>query len=119
MMFEKTTPVMKSTLSRFTFFSNRPLATSGLNWSSLTITSAGRPPSLPPFIFSASRNAGRMSTPGGAGAPGGRVGGGVVGGGRCGGPRGASENAPVILAGGDGGTWGPCRRRRREEGEDD
>src|SRR5690348_7935518 len=63
MMFEKTTPVMKSTLSRLMFFSNSCLATSGLNWSSLTMTSAGRPPSLPPFSLTASRKPSRMSMP--------------------------------------------------------
>ena len=63
MMLENTTPVMKSTLSRLTFFSNSCLATSGLNWSSLTSTSAGRPPSLPPLSLTASRKPSRMSTP--------------------------------------------------------
>ena len=63
MMFENTTPVMKSTLSRLMFFSNSCLATSGLNWSSLTSNSAGRPPSLPPLSLSASRKPSRMSTP--------------------------------------------------------
>ena len=60
---EKTTPVRKSTLSRLMFFSKSCLPTSGLNWSSLISTSAGSPPSLPPFIFTASMNASRMSTP--------------------------------------------------------
>ena len=69
MMLENTTPVMKSTLSRLMFFSNSCLATSGLNWSSLTITSAGRPPSLPPLSFTASRKASRMSTPSAADGP--------------------------------------------------
>ena len=63
MMLENTTPVMKSTLSRLMFFSNSCLATSGLNWSSLTSTSAGRPPSLPPFSFTPSRKPSRMSMP--------------------------------------------------------
>jgi hypothetical protein len=63
MMFENTTPVMKSTLSRLMFFSNSCLATSGLNWSSLTSSSAGRPPSLPPLSFNARRKPSRMSTP--------------------------------------------------------
>src|SRR6185503_8845170 len=35
----------------------------GLNWSSLTSTSAGRPPSLPPWSFTASRKPSRMSMP--------------------------------------------------------
>jgi hypothetical protein len=63
MMLENTTPVMKSTWSRFTSFSNSWRATSGLNWSSSTDTSAGSPPSLPPFIFTASRKPSRMSMP--------------------------------------------------------
>ena len=63
MMLENTTPVMKSTLSRLMFFSNSCLATSGLNWSSLTSTSAGSPPSLPPLSLTASRKPSRMSTP--------------------------------------------------------
>ena len=54
MMFENTKPVMKFTLSRFTSFSASCLPTSGLNWSSPISTSAGRPPSLPPFSFTAS-----------------------------------------------------------------
>ena len=73
MMLENTTPVMKSTLSRLMFFSNSCLATSGLNWSSLTSTSAGRPPSLPPFSLTASRKPSRMSTPSAADGPGERA----------------------------------------------
>ena len=69
MMFENTTPVMKSTLSRLMFFSNSCLPTSGLNWSSPTITSAGSPPSLPPDSFTASRKPSRMSTPSPADGP--------------------------------------------------
>jgi hypothetical protein len=53
MMLENTTPVMKSTLSRLMAL-EQLLATSGLNWSSPTSTSAGRPPSLPPFSLTAS-----------------------------------------------------------------
>jgi hypothetical protein len=34
-----------------------------LSWSSLTSTSAGRPPSLPPFSLIARLNASRMSLP--------------------------------------------------------
>src|SRR5262245_16832085 len=63
MMLENTTPVMKSTLSRLTLRSNSWRATSGLNWSSLTMTSAGRLPSLPPLSFTASRKPSRMSMP--------------------------------------------------------
>src|SRR3954470_24752687 len=63
MMLEKTNPVMKLTLSSFTYFSAIWRPTSGLNWSSPTSTSAGRPPSLPPFSLIASWNASRMSTP--------------------------------------------------------
>src|SRR6185369_1110593 len=63
MMLENTTPVMKSTWSRLTLRSNSCRATSGLNWSSLTSTSAGRPPSLPPLSLTASRKPSRMSTP--------------------------------------------------------
>ena len=63
MMLLNTTPVMKSTLSRLTLRSNSWRATSGLNWSSLTSTSAGRPPSLPPLSFTASWKPSRMSTP--------------------------------------------------------
>src|SRR5258706_5696136 len=69
MMLENTNPVRKSTLSSLMFFSASCLPTSGLNWSSRTITSAGRPPSLPPFSFTASRKASRMSMPSAALGP--------------------------------------------------
>src|SRR5213083_1212614 len=67
MMFENTKPVRKSTLSSRTYFSAIWRPTSGLNWSSPTSTSAGRAPSLPPFIFTASWKPSRMSTPSAAG----------------------------------------------------
>src|SRR5258706_12486619 len=63
MMLESTYPVRKSALSSLMFCSASCLPTSGLNWSSPTIASAGRPPSLPPFSFTASRKASRMSMP--------------------------------------------------------
>ncbi len=63
MMLEKTMPVRKSTLSSLTYFSASWRPTSGLNWSSPIITSAGRPPSLLPFSLSASWKPSRMSTP--------------------------------------------------------
>src|SRR5437879_3259170 len=69
MMFENTKPVRKSTLSSRTYFSAIWRPTSGLNWSSPTSTSAGRPPSLPPFIFTASWKPSRMSTPSAALGP--------------------------------------------------
>ena len=50
-------------------FSNSCLATAGLNWSSETSTSAGRPPSLPPFNLTASRKPSRMSMPSAADGP--------------------------------------------------
>src|SRR5262245_17216422 len=56
-------PVIRSTLSRLVKRSTASRATSGFCWSSTTVTSAGRPPSLPPFSFTASRKASRMSTP--------------------------------------------------------
>src|SRR6266446_6881101 len=69
MMFENTKPVRKSTLSSRTYFSAIWRPTSGLNWSSPTSTSAGKPPSLPPFIFTASWKPSRMSTPSAALGP--------------------------------------------------
>src|SRR5229473_3660913 len=69
MMFENTKPVRKSTLSSLTYFSAIWRPTSGLNWSSPTSTSAGRAPSLPPFIFTASWKPSRMSTPSAALGP--------------------------------------------------
>src|SRR5712691_5914994 len=69
MMFENTKPVRKSTLSSRTYFSAIWRPTSGLNWSSPTSTSAGRAPSLPPFIFTASWKPSRMSTPSAALGP--------------------------------------------------
>src|SRR5882672_3293661 len=69
MMFENTKPVRKSTLSSLTYFSASWRPTSGLNWSSPTSTSAGRPPSLPPFSLTASWKASRMSTPSAALGP--------------------------------------------------
>src|SRR6266850_5625822 len=69
MMFENTKPVRKSTLSSRTYFSAIWRPTSGLNWSSPTSTSAGNPPSLPPFIFTASWKPSRMSTPSAALGP--------------------------------------------------
>src|SRR3954469_17555127 len=63
MMFEKTMPVRKSTLSSLTYFSAIWRPTSGLNWSSPMSTSAGRPPSLPPFSLTASWKPSRISTP--------------------------------------------------------
>src|SRR5256886_2406823 len=69
MMFETTKPVRKSTLSSRTYFSAIWRPTSGLNWSSPTSTSAGRAPSLPPFIFTASWKPSRMSTPSAALGP--------------------------------------------------
>ena len=68
-MLENTTPVMKSTLSRLTSRSKACLATFGLNWSSTMVTSAGRPPSLPPLNLTASMKASRMSTPSAAEGP--------------------------------------------------
>src|SRR5437762_4549459 len=69
MMFENTKPVRKSTLSSRTYFSAIWRPRSGLNWSSPTSTSAGNPPSLPPFIFTASWKPSRMSTPSAALGP--------------------------------------------------
>src|SRR6266480_2262797 len=69
MMFENTKPVRKSTLSSLTYFSAIWRPTSGLNWSSPTNTSAGSPPSLPPFSFTASWKPSRMSTPSAALGP--------------------------------------------------
>src|SRR5712691_528024 len=69
MMFENTKPVRKSTLSSLMYFSAIWRPTSGLNWSSPTSTSAGRAPSLPPFIFTASWKPSRMSTPSAALGP--------------------------------------------------
>src|SRR5882672_7235806 len=63
MMLENTKPVRKSTLSSLMSFSASWRPTSGLNWSSPIRTSAGSPPSLPPFSFTASMKASRMSTP--------------------------------------------------------
>jgi hypothetical protein len=45
------------------FFSKSCLPTSGLNWSSPISTSAGKPPSLPPFILTASMKASLISMP--------------------------------------------------------
>src|SRR5580765_895327 len=69
MMLEKTKPVRKSTLSSLMSFSASWRPTSGLNWSSPIRTSAGRPPSLPPFSFTASMKASRMSKPSAALGP--------------------------------------------------
>src|SRR5437016_13627761 len=69
MMFENTKPVRKSTLSSLTYFSAIWRPTSGLNWSSPTNTSAGSPPSVPPFSFTASWKPSRMSTPSAALGP--------------------------------------------------
>src|SRR6185503_21186626 len=69
MMLENTMPVRKSTLSSLTYFSASWRPTSGLNWSSPTSTSAGSPPSLPPFSLTASWKASRMSTPSAALGP--------------------------------------------------
>src|SRR5262245_52329878 len=60
---ENTMPVIRSTWSRLVKRSTASRATSGFCWSSTTLTSAGRPPSLPPFSLTASRKASRMSTP--------------------------------------------------------
>ena len=62
-------PVMKSTLSRLSRRSVACLATSGFCWSSTTMSSAGKPPSLPPVAFNASRKPSWISTPSPAPGP--------------------------------------------------
>src|SRR5688572_17364183 len=60
---ENTTPVMRFTRSRLISRSASCLPTSGLSVSSANTTSVGRPPSLPPAIFSARLKPSRISTP--------------------------------------------------------
>jgi hypothetical protein len=60
---EKITPVIRLTRSRLSMRSASCLPTSGLSWSSATITSVGRPPSRPPAILSARLKPSRISMP--------------------------------------------------------